>query len=70
MQTQTRWPEADLLDTATLPEVARVVMHLALELAKETEGVSRRSVEEAAEAVEHAVGVVDAESRDHDSFAY
>ena len=62
--------EADPPDLAILPEVARAAMHLAPELGKETEAVLRRSVEEAAEAVEHAVGVVDAESLDHDSFAY
>ena len=66
-----RWPEADPPDLAILPEVARVAMHLAPELGKETEAVLRRSVEEAAEAVEHVVvAVVDVEGRDHDSFAY
>ena len=65
-----RCPEADPLDLAVLPEVARVAMHLAPELAKETEAVLRRSAEEAAGAVEHVVVVADVESRDHDSFAY
>lgn len=65
-----RCPEADPPDLAILPEVARVAMHSAPELGKETEAVLR-SVEEAAEAVEHVVvAVVDVEGRDHDSFAY
>ena len=70
MQTQMRWPETDPLDLAIHPEAARLEMHLAPELAKETEAVLRKSVEEvagAAEAVEHVV-VVDVESPVHDSF--
>lgn len=68
MQTPMRWAEADPLDLATLPEVARVAMHSALELVKETEAVLR-SAEEGAEAVAHVVVVAaDVESRDHDLF--